>query len=251
MAESLTAVLDAVATDVREGRESDLHARIAPVYAALAEGESDERLALFRDATADPDSLLEVGCGVGDRLDRFGADRAVGVDRHPELLRAARRRTDRPVVVGDPERPPVTGGFDAVVGLEHVTAGVGGRRGLADLLSGVGERLAPGGWAAFDAPVEAGALLDDLEGTVAGYRLRRSVAAGRENYAGAEFSVEYELTGPDGDTVEAVEFLSVALFDRKDLRSAAESAGLVDVTVHELPAEASLVVTGRRPEEKA
>lgn len=88
---------------------------------------------------SDGHRVLEVGCGNGSYLELV---EAVGMDRSPGMLAAARQRAIGPLVCGDGERLPfAAGSCDVVLApggtCVAVTNGEGNHRELVDLVEGV------------------------------------------------------------------------------------------------------------------
>lgn len=237
------------------GGAHSLHTTLAPLYdKMLDEAHFANQFDAVRAFAPEDGDALELGCGVGGLLshlaDRY--DRAVGVDRHPELLRFTERYApDAHVVVGDATRPPLSATFDAVVSFEHLTARYDAA-GLDRLFTAAVDRLEPGGTLLADAVVDAVAVREDAVGVYRGsdYRLERAVtdlpAAG---HTGVDLQVDYRATDErSGESAVASETRPVHVHDEETLRAAAENAGLADVRFVTAAAEdGAVILFGRKP----
>lgn len=251
----MTRTVDEAFAAVRDGEGPDsLYTTLAPVYDAVmadADRHYEDQAWLVNAETDDADRILEVGCGLGGLLAELDdRERLVGVDRHPELLRFARRRTDAPLAVGDATAVPVRGSFDACVALGYVTAHLDGDRADRAFAEAYAS-LAPGGRLVVDAPEEPRALLEDTwNGRRGRYRIDRTVTAGEVDRGRAEMALHYEIEDVEaGRSVETTEDVAVELYDQADLAESLEAVGFESVEVtRKLGDEGALLATATRPE---
>lgn len=196
--------LDEVVTVLGEtdGDAVDLYGTLAPVYAFVIEWATIPTLQHDRVTTAldDPDSVLELACGMGALLDLLDGsyDDVVGVDASQALLSIARTKTDAPLVRADVRQWRARTTFDAALMLGHS---------LGHLTDDGGAR------ACFERT--AGALADGGQFLVnchdaSAYRSERTQEHPVE---GDEYRVEHESqlrpAGPETDLVERTDAFEI------------------------------------------
>lgn len=207
---------------------------LAPLYNRMQDDATlDSQFEAVQAFAPESGQALDLGCGVGGLLSRLDGryDRAVGVDRHPELLRfTPHRAPSADALVGDPADPPVTGAFDAVVALGNLTAHLPESE-LDGFFEVAAAHLDADGTLLLDAIVDAGVLRSDGIGVFrgSGYRLERSVT---DLPAGGDVDLQIDYRATDehsGASAMARETMRVCVHDGDRLRAAAKDAGLDDV----------------------
>jgi SAM-dependent methyltransferase len=247
------------------GADHSLYTTLAPLYEALMADADDHYRRQFRVARnrlpLGTDSVLEVGCGIGGLLPLLdGAYGEVwGLDRHPELLAFAARRSDAELIAADVATSECDLGraFDAVVALEYVLSEQVTDGRVRAVLRTLRRHLRPGGRVVCDAVTDPDAVREDAVGVFQDgeWRLERAV----DVVPGADRTVEvvtdYRATNrATGESATATDRTTVRTFSTDLLRTAFVDAGFVDVTISEAADEpdtdpGAAVVAATRPVE--
>lgn len=247
------------------GADHSLYTTLAPLYEALMADADDHYRRQFRLVRArlplGTDSVLEVGCGVGGLLPLLeGAYEEVwGLDRHPEVLAFAARRSEAALVAANVATSECDLGraFDAVVAVEYVLSEQVTDGRVRSLLRTIRRHLRPGGQVVCDAVLDPAAVREEaVEVFQDGeWRLERAVDVVPGGDRTVEVTTDYRATNrTTGESATATDRRTVRIFTTDLLRTAFVDAGFVDVTISEAADEpdtdhGTAVVAATRPVE--
>ncbi|WP_233617807.1 class I SAM-dependent DNA methyltransferase [Actinomadura sp. WAC 06369] len=192
--------------------------------------EADEYAKLIRARNPEADSLLDVACGTGEHLVRFGAEfgRTEGLELSAAMREIARRKLPGvPLHTADMRDFDLRTGFDAVVCLCFSLAYVRTVAELRGTVASMARHLAPGGvlvvepWWFPERFVEGfvSAALAQEDGRAVS-RLSHTVRDGRLS----RMTVRYTVAEPTGIR-EFTEYETLALFEEREYAAAFTDAG--------------------------
>jgi SAM-dependent methyltransferase len=258
-ADACQAIIDA------PGAEHSLYTTLAPLYESLMTDADDHYRRQFRLARRrlplGTDSVLEVGCGVGGLLPLLAGayGEVCGLDRHPDLLTYAARRSDAALVAADVACSDceLDQTFDAALAFEYVLSEqiTDGR--VRAFLRTLRRHLRPGGRIVCDAVLDPVAVREDAVGVYQDgeYRLERAVDVVPKAGPTVEVVTDYRATHrPTGESATATERTTIRTFTTDLLRTAFVDAEFVDVRIDESADEpdtddGTAVVAATRPVE--